>query len=99
MARFEVYRSGKGEVLLLDCQADLLSQVDSRFVVPLLPLGFLRNPLKRLNPLFDVDGRRVIMVTQSAATLPARALGDPIGSLAGEQAAIMNALDMLLTGY
>lgn len=99
MARFDVYRPGRSDAMLLDCQADLLSQLDSRFVVPLLPEGFLRNPLKRLNPLFDVDGQRVIMVTQSAATVPVRALGDPIGSLMGEQSAIMNALDMLLTGY
>jgi toxin CcdB len=99
MARFDVYRPGSGEAFLLDCQADLLSRLDSRFVVPLLPLGFLANPFARLNPFFDIDGGKVVMVTQSAATVPVRALGSPIASLADEQATIMNALDMLLTGY
>jgi toxin CcdB len=99
MARFDVYRGGSGEALLLDCQADLLWQLDSRFVVPLLPLGFLANPFARLNPLFEIEGEHVVMVTQSAATVPARALGRPVATLATEQSVIMNALDMLLTGY
>ncbi len=99
MARFDVYRPGAGEALLLDCQADLLSGLDSRFVVPLMPLGFLANPFARLNPFLAVEGVRLVMVTQSAATVPVRALGRHVVSLAHEQATIMNALDMLLTGY
>ena len=99
MARFDVYQPDGGEALLLDCQADLLSMLDSRFVIPLMPLGFLDNPFNRLNPLFDIEGRRVVMVTQSAATVRSRALGRHIGSLASRQDEIMNAIDMLLTGY
>ncbi|MDH7974794.1 CcdB family protein [Sphingomonas sp. AR_OL41] len=99
MARFDVYRPGTGEVLLLDCQADLLSSLESRFVVPLMPRGFLANPFGRLNPFFEVEGVRLVMVTQSAAAVPVRALGRHVVSLAHEQATIMNALDMLLTGY
>jgi toxin CcdB len=99
MARFDVYQPETGEALLLDCQADLLSTLDSRFVIPLMPLGFLDRPLNRLNPLFGIGGRRVVMVTQSAATVRPRALGRRIGSLADRQDEIMNAIDMLLTGY
>ena len=99
MARFDVYRPRAGEVLLLDCQADLLSQFDTRFVVPLMPFGFLANPFVRLNPFFEIDGRGVVMVTQSAATVSVGAMGRRIVSLADRQEEIMNALDMLLTGY
>ena len=99
MARFDVYRPASGGALLLDCQADLLSQLDSRFVVPLLPVGFVANPFARLNPVMTVEGERVVMVTQSAATVPVHALAGYVTSLAHEHAAIMNALDMLLTGY
>jgi len=99
MARFDVYRPDAGQTLLLDCQADLLSVLDSRFVIPLMPAGFLDNPFSRLNPFFEIEGRRVVMVTQSAATVRVRALGHRIVSLADEQAVIMNAIDMLLTGY
>lgn len=34
MAQFDVYRV-RGNVLVLDCQSDLLSSLTSRFVVPL----------------------------------------------------------------
>jgi toxin CcdB len=99
MARFDVYRPPTGGILLLDCQVDLLSQFDTRFVVPLMPFGFLANPFARLNPFFEVDGRRVVMVTQSAATVSVGALGRRLVSLADRHDEIMNALDMLLTGY
>jgi hypothetical protein len=39
------------------------------------------------------------MVTQSAATVSVGALGLRLASLVDRQGEIMNALDMLLTGY
>ncbi|CAM5429606.1 hypothetical protein TMEC54S_03045 [Thauera mechernichensis] len=39
MARFDVYRNSAGEGFLLDVQADLLSHLNTRVVVPLLPPG------------------------------------------------------------
>jgi toxin CcdB len=39
------------------------------------------------------------MYTQFAASIPVRDLGEHVCSLADEHATIMNALDMLLTGY
>lgn len=99
MARFDVYRPTDGDELLLDCQADVLDELDSRFVVPLLPASMFRKTFVRLNPTFEIEGKRVIMATQSAATIPARMIGRRVTSLADERPAIMNALDMLLTGY
>lgn len=99
MARFDVYRPRDGDELLLDCQADVLDELDSRFVVPLLPASLFRKTFLRLNPAFEVEGRTVIMATQSAATIPVRSIGQRVTSLAGEQPKIMNALDMLITGY
>ena len=99
MARFDVYRPKDGDELLLDCQADVLDELDSRFVVPLLPASMFRKTFDRLNPTFEVEGRSVVMATQSAATIPVRFIGQRVTSLAEERAAVMNALDMLLTGY
>jgi toxin CcdB len=98
MARFDVYPLPKGAGYLLDCQADVLSGFDTRFVVPLLPAAGAERA-SRLHPQFEVRQEAVVMVTQLAAAVPLRDLGKPIGSLAGEHGAIMNALDMLLTGY
>ena len=37
MARFDVYRNPEGSGYLLDVQADLLSDLNTRVVVPLIP--------------------------------------------------------------
>ena len=96
MARFDVYRGGG--TFLLDCQADVLNHLDTRFVVPLLPAGETPQAA-RLNPIFDLNGEAVVMATQLASAVPARELREQVASLVGEHDRIMNAFDMLLTGY
>jgi toxin CcdB len=98
MARFDVYGLRAGG-LVLDCQANLLSGLSTRFVVPLLPEAEAPKPAERLNPVFIVSGARYIMATQFAATVALAELVDEVGSLKREEFAISNALDMLLTGY
>ena len=98
MAKFDVYaRPGAG--LLLDCQADLLSDLNTRFVVPLLPEAEAPRPAGRLNPVFMIEGERVVMATQYASPVATRELGAKVASLASEQDEIGNALDMLISGF
>ncbi|HTU10041.1 MAG TPA: CcdB family protein [Allosphingosinicella sp.] len=99
MARFDVYRRREGDGYLLDCQADILNILNTRFVVPLLPPDEAPLAGARLNPSFSVEEAPVVMYTQFAASVPAKELGDHVCSLSNEHSAIMNALDMLLTGY
>lgn len=99
MARFDVYARRDGHGLVLDCQADVLSrQLDTRFVVPLLPPTSAPLPARRLNPLFDVDGESYVMVTQFAATMSVRDLGARVTSLLGDDFTITSALDFLMCG-
>lgn len=97
MARFDVYRTASG-ALLLDCQTDFLSSIETRLVAPLLPIHD-QPRLPRLNPVFDVAGIEVAMMTTLLVGIPKTELGKRIGSLADQQDAIMNAIDMLLTGF
>ncbi|WP_327752834.1 CcdB family protein [Sphingobium sp. SJ10-10] len=99
MAKFDVYRQKQGGCLVLDCQADLLSDLNTRLVVPLLPIDQAPKPAIRLNPIFDVEGERLMMVTQFAASVPLRELGEIIHSLSPEQDAVSAALDMLFIGF
>jgi toxin CcdB len=99
MARFDVYPQAGGVGYLLDCQADVLDRLNTRFVVPLLPPGEGPLPIQRLNPALMVGDREVIMYTQFAAAVPARELNGAVASLGDEHRTIMNALDVLLTGY
>jgi toxin CcdB len=98
MARFDVYRHGSSAGYLLDCQADILSSLNTRVVVPLLPRREGPPPMAQLNPVFRVAGKEVVMYTQFAAAIPARELAERVGSLAAEDRTIMNAIDMLLSG-
>lgn len=99
MSQFDVYLVEGDVGYLLDCQADPLSGLDSRFVVPLLPRSLVPKVVHGLNPFFVVEDDTVLMLTQSASAVPALVLRHPIVSLAEQRYAILNALDMLLTGY
>lgn len=97
MARFDVYAGAQGRGYLLDCQADLLSDLKTRVVVPLLPAHGV--PVAtRLNPQFEIGAKRYVMSTQLLFAIPVERLGEVVTNLDDQHAAIMNALDMLLTG-
>ena len=96
MARHDVDRGGGAD--RLDCQSDYLSNLDTRFVVPLLPEGEVPK-VHRLNPVFRIRGERMVMATQLASSVPVRNLQEVVASLADEHDVIMNAFDVLLTGY
>lgn len=98
MAQFDVFETVSGAGLLLDCQSDLLSQLNTRLVAPLLRPDEAPKPAGRLNPSFDVGGEPYVMMTQYAAAVEVRELGRKRASLAGHHREIIGALDMLLTG-
>lgn len=99
MAKFDVYRLRDGGALVVDCQADLLDGLNTRFVVPLLPIDAAPKPAARLNPLFEVHEVPRVLLPQFAATVPASECRERVASLAGEAIAIGNALDMLISGF
>lgn len=99
MARFDVYRGTGRADLLLDCQSDLLRDLNTRFVVPLQLPEHAPQPARRLNPVLEIEGRSYVMVTQFAAAISLRECGSFVASLAAEDTAIMNALDMMISGY
>lgn len=98
MAQFDVHANRSGGGFLLECQADLLSNLNTRLVVPLMLPPEAPVPAGRLNPAFAIDGVSHIMVTQYAGAIEARKLGLIVASLADHDRDIMNALDVLLTG-
>ncbi|MBB3996121.1 toxin CcdB [Sulfitobacter undariae] len=98
MARFDVYASPDGGGYLLDVQADLLESLNTRVVVPLMPVSAAPSPAKRLNPVFDIQNERHVMVTQFLSAVPVSILKTPIASLALHDADITGALDLLTTG-
>lgn len=63
MARFDVYLTSSSGYLL-DVQADLLAGLNTRVVVPLLPLDNAPKAAKHLNPIFDINNQAYLMATQ-----------------------------------
>jgi toxin CcdB len=99
MARFDLYRNPDGPDLLLDVQSDLMRDLNTRIVVPLMRRREAPKPAGRLNPVFDIDNTEFVMVTQFLAAIPVVELGNRSGNLAHEDVAITNALDMLFSGF
>ena len=99
MARFDVYANPGGTGYLLDVQADVLIGLNTRIVVPLMPLSQAPLPAKRLNPVFDIGSEPHAMVTQFMAAIPRALLRSPITNLAKKDSEIMAALDMALVGF
>lgn len=79
MSRFDVYpgpaTGGIGYVL--DVQADLLSDLETRVVVPLLPPEHAPTPARTLDPTVAINGQPHLILTQLLATVPARHLSNP----------------------
>lgn len=99
MAQFQVYRDREEPGYLLDCQSDMLTGLATRLVVPLFPADCGLHPSPRLNPTLNVDGEALVMMTHFAIAVPEGRLGEAVASVAREHIVIMNAFDMLLTGY
>ena len=98
MAKFDVFRASGGGYWL-DCQSNLLRHLNSRFVAPLVPASDAEQVERRLNPIFDVEGRQMIMLTHFAAAVPVRELKEKVSSLVEQDLTVSAALDMLISGY
>lgn len=99
MARFDVYRNPDGPGYLLDIQADLLSHLATRVVIPLLPQSLAPPPLTTLNPVCELAGEDILVLTQALAAVPAAILKTPVASLAGRRDELTAAVDLLFQGF
>ena len=97
MAQFDVHHFGNA-ALVVDCQADLLAQLDSRFVAPLVAETDAPRVAARLNPIFEINGTRYVLLTQAAASVRNRELGEVVASLADRSFEVTGALDVLING-
>ncbi|BBO84557.1 CcdB family protein [Desulfosarcina ovata] len=104
MAQFDVYENPNAETnqtvpYLLDIQSDLLDNLATRVVVPLVDAGIAGKPILHLTPRFHVENTRVVMSTAELAGISTGALGKKIGSLKDQRDKIIAAVDFLITGF
>jgi len=98
MAQFDFYQAPRSQGYLLDIQADLLDALDTRVVVPLLPIKVFPKRAHSLNPEFDIDGKRYVMVPEFVGAISRIELNQPTGSLENQRNIIIRAIDVLLAG-
>ena len=98
MARYSVYRLKSGAVVV-DCQADVLSGLPTRFSAPLLAPSEIPNPIARLHPTLTIGTELRVMVTNEAGAILVTEIAEVIASLTDDDMRIANAFDMLLTGF
>jgi len=104
MTQFTVYRNPNPATrarvpLLLDIQSPLLDDLASCVVAPLMPMARHKAPaIRKLMPILDVGDARYVMITPQIAGVSRKVLGDAVGDLSGQRAAIVAALDLLFTG-
>jgi len=104
MAQFDVYMNTNAETkqtipYLLDVQTDLLNNLTTRVVVPLISASAIDKTAKHLNPHFSVKRSKVVMSTAELAGVTINILGDKVCSLKEHRNEIIAALDFLITGF
>ena len=104
MSQFDVFenpneKTNQSMPYLLDVQSDLLDNLATRVVVPLIAASAMGTPIKHLNPEFLIKNHTVFMSTAELAGVPVRSLGEKVGSLKEKRDEVIAALDFIFTGF
>ena len=105
MPQFAVYlnknlRSRSVFPILVDVQSELLHDLDTRVVIPLVKRSaFTSYPLGLVMPTVEVEGESYVLVTPQLAGVSQRDLGPHTGSVAAHARTISTAMDILLRGF
>jgi len=101
MAQFDVYTNTNNKTkkyipFLLDIQNDILSDLNTRVVVPLI---LDMSAAKILNPKFNINNLQVTMSTAELAGISTDKLGTRVCSLQENKYEIIEAIDFMITGF
>ena len=101
MAQFDVYENlnentKRSIPFLLDIQNDVLKNLSTRVVIPLV---ISNQSINFLNPKFTINEIDVILSTGELASIPMEILGSKICSLKEKREEIIGAVDFLVTGF
>lgn len=104
MAQFDVYNNPskatqKAYPYILDLQSDVISDIATRIVVPLVDCNIMKNEaLKGLTPKVSYNGKDLLILIPQIASVRTQTLKNPIGSLSHLRDDIISALDFAITG-
>jgi toxin CcdB len=103
VAQYDVYAhpvpaAREGFPYLIDVQSERLSALPSRLVMPLQRLPRAPQGLpRRLVQTVDVNGETLYLAAHQCAAVPAKLLKKPVASVAVQAAAVIDALDAVVS--
>lgn len=104
MPQFHLYKNAnkatqKNYPYLLDIQNNLLSDLRTTVVIPLMPKRLAgSHTISKLNPVIRVKNENFTVMTQSLAGIDRTALGESTSDLSQYRAEIIAAIDFVLLG-
>ena len=104
MRQFDVYSNPSRATrqaypFIVDIQSGVISEIATRIVVPLGRTAHFRNEhMKGLTPAITYEGEDFLLLIPQIASIPVKALNNPIGSLSHLRDEIIAALDFAITG-
>lgn len=104
MPQFIVYENTnstkkKESPYLLDVQSDLLDELRTTVVIPLCPKSILGGAvISKLCPIFTIDSKDFVAMTQQIAGIDRKILGKEICDLSHYRSDVIAALDFIISG-
>ena len=103
MAQYDVFANpsssaATGIPYVVVIQSDLLDALATRLTMPLAVLDYMGKVPTALCPVVLVKGQRLHALAHYAAPLPTKLLRRPVDNVAGQAAALVSALDTVLSG-
>jgi len=99
MARFHVYNLTHSDALALDLQSDLLGELTTRTMAPMLPLEALPKVMRQLNPQFVINDMPYVMATQFTGAISIKEIAGVVADLTADSDRIVAAVDFLFQGF
>ena len=99
MARYDVFAGRVEGSYLLNVQSDLLDHLKTRVGIPLLPILAAPPAIRKLHPIVEINGRKLLVATHLIATVPTSELGEIRLNIAKHHDDIVGALAMLFQGF
>lgn len=102
LARFDIYKFNNSRAsLVVEVQADLLEDLNTVVIVPLIPTTeYTTSLFKRLTPILTIKNKDYVLATTDIATVKRQSLEHHYGNIANEHYyEITNALDFLFHGF
>jgi len=104
MCQFMLYKNedsttNKAYPFFVDIQHSLLSDLNSRLVIPLSHYSTLeKTDVKKLCPVIEIEEDRFVLLTHQMTSVPRSILKTEVTSIEHHRYQILDALDMLVSG-